>query len=142
MTTLIVDYDTFMDDRMQNRLRFSVAHEIGHLVLHSTLIQGLSYSSVEEWVEAVNKMPRHEYSSLEFQAYEFAGRFLVPLNHLKLQLEDLLDGMPLDQVRQLVSIGDEARYRVAGSIAPAFQVSPDVLDRRLDKENRWPPPRV
>jgi len=32
--SLYIDKDLFEDERRQNRLRFSLAHEIGHLVLH------------------------------------------------------------------------------------------------------------
>jgi hypothetical protein len=32
--TLMVDLRHYMDDRYLNRLRFSVAHELGHYVLH------------------------------------------------------------------------------------------------------------
>jgi Zn-dependent peptidase ImmA (M78 family) len=34
---LCVDYDLFEADKNNNRLRFSYAHEIGHLVLHKNL---------------------------------------------------------------------------------------------------------
>jgi hypothetical protein len=73
MSTLLVDHGAFIDDRIQSRLRFSVAHEIGHLVLHTNLVEGMNYSTVEEWVEAVSSVPRREYFSIEFQANEFAG---------------------------------------------------------------------
>lgn len=34
---IAVDEDKYMDDRQINRLNFSVAHEVGHLVLHKNL---------------------------------------------------------------------------------------------------------
>ena len=34
LTGVLVDYDRYMNDRFQNRLRFSLAHEVGHFVLH------------------------------------------------------------------------------------------------------------
>ena len=34
LKTIAVDRDVFMDPRAENRLRFSVAHELGHLILH------------------------------------------------------------------------------------------------------------
>lgn len=37
LRTIVVDRDAFMDPRAENRLRFSVAHEIGHLILHADL---------------------------------------------------------------------------------------------------------
>ena len=32
--SIYIDYDRYVDERYQNRLRFSLAHEIGHFVLH------------------------------------------------------------------------------------------------------------
>lgn len=34
LTRIIVDLEEYMDDRMLNRMRFSIAHELGHFVLH------------------------------------------------------------------------------------------------------------
>ncbi len=41
LTGIIVDYDCYMEDRFQNRTRFSLAHEIGHFVLHKKIYNQL-----------------------------------------------------------------------------------------------------
>jgi hypothetical protein len=38
LNTIVVDRDAFMDPRAENRLRFSVAHEIGHLILQRDIL--------------------------------------------------------------------------------------------------------
>ena len=38
---ILVDRRAFMNPRMEYRLRFSVAHEIGHLILHHDTNGGL-----------------------------------------------------------------------------------------------------
>ena len=43
LKTIVVDLNDFLNERSQNRLRFSVAHEIGHLVLHSDIFSKISY---------------------------------------------------------------------------------------------------
>lgn len=40
--TIVVDRDAFMDSHAENRLRFSVAHETGHLVLQRDIYRRLS----------------------------------------------------------------------------------------------------
>jgi Zn-dependent peptidase ImmA (M78 family) len=34
LTGIIVDHDHYMDEKFANRMRFSFAHELGHLFLH------------------------------------------------------------------------------------------------------------
>jgi len=45
---LFIDADVYNDPRQENRLRFTCAHEIGHLVLHKEQIQNCEFRSEEE----------------------------------------------------------------------------------------------
>lgn len=45
---IVVDLECFMDERFRNRFRFSLAHEIGHLILHRNLFDGYPINSIEE----------------------------------------------------------------------------------------------
>jgi hypothetical protein len=85
--TLVVDQGYYMDDRYQNRIRFSVAHELGHYILHKAAFEQIPRGSAEEWIAFVSEMPEREYSFLESHAYEFAGRFLVPSEELRREFE-------------------------------------------------------
>ena len=76
--TLVVDQEHYMNERYANRLRFSIAHELGHYVLHRAVFQHIPRNSGEEWIRFMRDIPEREYSFLEYHAYEFAGRFLVP----------------------------------------------------------------
>src|SRR5437867_4699590 len=48
LKTVVVDRDAFMDPRAENRMRFSVAHEIGNLVLHRDIYAGLQHATAAE----------------------------------------------------------------------------------------------
>jgi len=78
LVTIIVDRDEYMDDRWLNRIRFSIAHELGHFVLHSDIYQGIAHASIEEWIDFVQRVPEDQWGFVELHAYEFAGRLLVP----------------------------------------------------------------
>ncbi len=39
LKSIYVDQDIYFDDRYLNRLRFSLAHEVGHLILHEKEIR-------------------------------------------------------------------------------------------------------
>jgi len=40
---IYVDRVSYLDERFQNRLRFSLAHEIGHFVLHKNIYQAFVF---------------------------------------------------------------------------------------------------
>jgi Zn-dependent peptidase ImmA (M78 family) len=49
-------------------MRFSIAHEIGHFVLHAELYGQMKHDSVEEWIKFIEKRlqcekPRDTFSS-------------------------------------------------------------------------------
>jgi len=71
LKTIVVDQRDFLDERAQTRLRFSIAHEIGHLVLHSNIFSKINYSSLEDWIQFLQKIPDDQYTWIEQHAYEF-----------------------------------------------------------------------
>lgn len=53
LSGIVVDYDCFMQERFQNRIRFSFAHEVGHFVLHKDIYEKIPFTSPEEWKYSV-----------------------------------------------------------------------------------------
>ena len=47
---IFIDEDIYYDQRNENRLRFTFAHEIGHLVLHKKEIQNFEFRTEEDWI--------------------------------------------------------------------------------------------
>lgn len=136
--TIVVDQLQYMDERYANRLRFSMAHELGHYVLHQTVFQQMPRGSVQEWIEFMRDMPEKEYSFLEYHAYEFAGRFLVPPEALRREFDAAIllaeqNGMPRSQLQ-----GDAHLQYLAKPVSRKFEVSSSVIERRLTKEKLWP----
>jgi Zn-dependent peptidase ImmA (M78 family) len=82
LTAIIIDNQYYYENRFQNRTRFTLAHEIGHYVLHKDIYSCLSFSSAKEWIEFKINSPEKEYNNFEWQANEFAGRLLVPYEEL------------------------------------------------------------
>jgi hypothetical protein len=136
MKTLVLDKDTFMHPKA-HRIRFSVAHEIGHLVLHADLYSKLKFDSVEDWIRFIEEIPSDTYQWIERQADEFAGSLLVDRERLKpafaealrIALEEGYGGFSEDEKIQFVS----------RNTAPDFGVSPQVITNRLRGEGFWVP---
>lgn len=136
--TLVVDQAYYLDDRYQNRIRFSVAHELGHYAMHKSAFEKIPRGSPDEWLAFVRDMPEKEYSFLESHANEFAGRFLVPSNELQSEFEAAIqqaeqNGLPRNQLTE-----ESHMQYLAKPIARRFEVSSSVIERRLMKEKLWP----
>lgn len=91
LTTIVVDQSMFLDDRYLNRMRYSLAHEVGHRVLHPDLYALIAHASVTEWIETFQSIPDDQYRWIEQHAYEFAGRLLVPPDALKDEFDRLAE---------------------------------------------------
>lgn len=115
-----------------NRARFSMAHEVGHLVLHRQYISSLEIDTIEKWKEIVlGKGTGH--AVMETQANMFAGFLLMPSDLLatafenekaRLQRHPQFQSAPLPDDRTL------AAY-LAKSIAKVFDVSEQSAQLRL-----------
>jgi len=90
LTGIVVDYVRYMDDRFTNRLRFSFAHELGHLFLHKNIYSEFGIIDSKTWKNFMRDIPEREYKFFEGQANEFAGRVLVPRDSLINELEKCL----------------------------------------------------
>lgn len=116
-----------------NRYRFTLAHEIGHIVLHRNLYKEHRFSSIAEWKEFINSMTEEEHGWLEYQGYAFAGLILVPRENLiKLTAEWVKrikgKGISIEQN------WDFAWELLTEHLGKAFQVSSSVIEKRLDKD--------
>lgn len=138
LTAIIVDADEYMDDRMQNRIRFSIAHELGHYVLHAELYRRIRYRSVEEWIEFVQALPDDQWSFVEQQAYEFAGRLLVPRERPESEVRSAKHRALKAGFVKWDRTGDAAVEYLAVSICRVFGVSDQVIARRIRRERLWP----
>ncbi|MBE0542066.1 MAG: hypothetical protein IH623_11815 [Verrucomicrobia bacterium] len=57
-----------MSPHLEYRLRFSVAHEIGHLILLRNIYTGLQHTTAAEWFDYISAVPEVEYGWVEWQA--------------------------------------------------------------------------
>ncbi len=88
LKTILVDSSTYMDERFHYRLRFTLAHEVGHLVLHEKQYNKRNFSTVKEWIEFHKNIENEDLDWFEKQAHEFAGRLLVPVQKLHDHVHD------------------------------------------------------
>jgi len=134
---IFVDSRIYMDDRWENRLRFTFAHEIGHLVLHSNFIKDSKFRNETDWINFRKEMSEDNLYWFEQQAYEFAGRLLVPKNKLIQEIENNRE--KIHQFRMLTeNSNDDLLFQaVSRVICDRFRVSDGVILKRIRNEKIW-----
>jgi hypothetical protein len=138
LSTIIVDSRLCNNEKYLPRLRFTLAHELGHFYLHKDQIIKAHFSSIDEWIEFRQSIPEEDISWFEKQADEFAGSLLVPSNMLRGFLEDKRSKIT-KYINETNS--DEAHERAIDAISMTlcaeFGVSHNVIETRIRKEKLW-----
>lgn len=124
-----IDHEQF--EKRPNRTRFTLAHEVGHIVLHKDFIDSQNFQTTDAWRDFVlNDLHR---DPMEVQANIFAAFLLMPSDHLdreftqakkELALNPAFKGntLPADKIL--------APY-LARSLAQKFEVSEEAMTNRL-----------
>lgn len=135
---IYVDKDAYDDERYRARVRFSLAHEIGHYVLHKKAYEKLGIVSVENYykfteakAEAENTF--HRYA--EVQADMFANILLIPSQHLLKRRIELLEIKKEELVKANVPLQDNPTLNsyLAPYLSEEFGVSGIALKIALDR---------
>jgi Zn-dependent peptidase ImmA (M78 family) len=120
-------------------MRFTLAHELGHAVLHRELYEWYAQSDVNDvigWTNLVRDFQVNADPFFERQANEFAGRLLVPREPLKRQFEELLLNLP---TRSFLDLPEAAvRDHIAQKLYRHFQVNVPAVSARLKIGNLYP----
>jgi hypothetical protein len=130
-TTIFIDeyqYDNFVE-----KYRFTLAHEIGHFVLHKALYEGLHFESMQEYIEYLATFPSRELHWFETQAEWFAGQILVPTSQLEKQCIKLLESNK-DQFCDGTNLLSDFWSYASNVLAESFDVNPIVVEIRIDRE--------
>jgi len=138
LTSIYVD-QFILTDR-PSRYRFTLAHEIGHLVLHKSFMQKIHPKSISAWKDFVLTIDVEDYEWVEWQAYTFGGIVLVPrkylLKDIAEQIKTLKAKIALVKAKKIPE--DSYREYVVNAIAEKlitkYDVSIDVLVKRISKE--------
>lgn len=140
LTGIVVNYESYMNDKFSNRLRFSLAHELGHFFLHDDIYQKFSIDSLSKWLDFNKNIPEEEYKWFELQASEFAGRLLVPRERLIAELNNKLDIIQKNSLDDYLKTDPWAVLsRMLPSLRKPFGVSDTAIEIRVKVEGLWPP---
>lgn len=131
----------YVDDNIaahsQTRYRFTLAHELGHIVMHADLLRNHSFSNIIQWKEFQSELDERDRSKIEYQGYTFGGLLLVPQHHLRRvfsaaipEVEEMVNKAKSAKCERDAYIG-YAIDNLARILAPKFEVSIDVMNKRI-----------
>jgi len=130
--------DNYMMTNRENRYRFTLAHEIGHRILHKDFYERKDIKSIDDWIELINTLDSDQYSWFERHAYNFAGLVLVPSSPLLDEYGKAL-GILEDQNFEFKRADiDMINEYASVMIAKAFRVSDSVINKRIDFDKLTP----
>jgi Zn-dependent peptidase ImmA (M78 family) len=130
--------DDYILSERPTRYRFTLAHEVGHIILHKEIFTKVKINSTKSWISFHENLDDWERSALEFQGYAFGGLILVPPKDLKKSLlENLREVNPLIKICRTRKIPRSeylkyAKELLASKLVPIFDVSMDVISRRIE----------
>lgn len=117
------------------RIRFSIAHELGHYAMHSEFMPLLKPETIEEWKDILSNIPSSLWSMVEYQADEFAGRLLVPKDRLIASIQETSYEQISKAIKELGKDNFHLLYPyLSNRLGKIFNVSHKVVQIRLERE--------
>ena len=126
-----ISIDEFIYMRRERRARFTLAHELSHLILHRDIISKRGVATIDQYRRFLGSIEDNEYRWLEWQARCLAGLILAPSQHLRDQLiiaQDKAGSAGLD------TTSEPAVEYICESLSNIFNVSTQTIQYRLTKE--------
>ena len=129
---IYVDNDLY--EKYDNRYNFTIAHELGHIMMHRGIFSEFEFRNTDEWVMVMRDgLDTKEYGWIEDHADNFAGLVLVPRELLQREFDKA--------VELVLSLGYSdtksptfGKY-VANRLQKKFEVSTSVINIRLRLDN-------
>ena len=126
----------------RRRYRFSLAHEIGHFELHKRLYEESRIETVRDWKNVQAAITEDSYAWFEYQANSFAGLVLAPGDELHREFEIGIRAARDAGMSDATLWSEAGKTYLAAWLGDRFDVSKDVIERRLDKDHLWTLPDV
>lgn len=122
---IYVDNDEYLNGRRYNRLRFSLAHEIGHFVMHKHVYNSFEIKTSEDYYKLYKNIPEQQYGYLEHHANKFASYLLIPRKILAVEMEKELENKNDPRLRRI----DRSALNcyLAKPLAKIFEVSEEAV---------------
>lgn len=126
--------DQFQADNYEEKFRYTLAHEVGHYVLHKAFYEDLPFEAPDEYIAWRLSMPPEDMSWFETHGDWFAGHLLVPTNRLEEICAEVV-GKYQKIFSKFKTIPDDTWSYISNEVATYFEVNPPVAEIRIKKES-------
>jgi IrrE N-terminal-like domain len=128
--------DSEQMERYPNRYRFTLAHEVGHKLIHSEMYVEAGVTDLDGYLDFLANMDETVRSKFEWQAQNLAGRILLPTEAF---LSSCREAMAPFRVK-VGGIADQDAICdfFSRHVASDFEVSHYVVKKRLWSDGLWP----
>lgn len=126
--------DEIQSDQYEEKYRYTLAHELGHYVLHKSCYEELPFRSPDEYVEWRESITNEEISWFETHGDWFAGYVLVPSCHLETVCHNVI-AKHKTTFAKFKKIPEDFWSYVSNEVATYFEVNPPVVEIRIKKES-------
>ena len=131
--------DEYLYINLESQYRFTLAHELGHMVLHQSFYRQYGIKDIASYHRYINSITEDEYTLLETQANNFAGLFLVPPGpletHFREQAKEIVHFISL----KFKGLKREKYYGmaielIAHKLSPIFNVHYQPILIRIERD--------
>jgi Zn-dependent peptidase ImmA (M78 family) len=105
--------------------RFTLAEELGHVILHRNLFQGCR--TFEEFLNLYDALPAEQHKIIDRNARYFAGAVLAPQKYLAPDLDELIQRTNM----RLISTVEEVLEWFAEALCDYYRMSNIALKNRI-----------
>jgi len=142
LKTIVIDSGRYYEKAHEKRTRFTLAHEIGHLVLHANVYESITFSEFNDFRDFRLNLNEDDLDWFEIQADEFAGRLLVPRGKLldevlklKEQIESLIKKLNQENDNNEPELTEtHVKTALGRKLSDKFGVNSKVIEIRLKRE--------
>lgn len=131
LSCIYIDQTQF--EQYEQKYRFTIAHEVGHLVLHRTCYEGVEFTSLSEFRDVYESIDSNDAGWFDTQASWFAELVLVPTEQLRDVCANVVKERAAD-IRKVGGLTANTWSYLAHDIARPFNVSPTVVECRIVHE--------
>jgi hypothetical protein len=129
----VIWVDKTQYEEFPEKYYFTLAHEVGHYVLHKDFYQKHFFKTVAEFITWQKSIPLETISWFERHSDWFAGQVLVPTK----QLQQICKNIAIkykEKFKDFELPSDEIWSYFSNEIAEYFAVSPAVVEIRIKNE--------
>lgn len=143
LKTIFIDSEKYYGESFEKRTRFTLAHELGHFVLHEFVYKQFKASEFKDWFDFIDSIEEDDLDWFEIQADEFAGRLLVPkeallseVESLRPKIEQYIKDSHADSLinHDEISVEEYVKKAIGRMLSERFLVSSAVIEIRLKRE--------